>query len=174
MADTATKLPVRTGKEPQASSLRDWRPFGGLRREIDRLFEDFDQGFLTFPHRQSLYDLEPRWLRETAPAVDITEKDNAYEIAAELPGMDQNNIEVNLKNGVLTIRGEKKQEKEEKNKNYYLSERRYGSFERSFQVPEGVDAKKIEASFNKGVLTVTLPKSAEAQKSVQTITVKAA
>jgi HSP20 family protein len=107
MADTATKLPVRTGKEPQASSLRDWRPFGGLRREIDRLFEDFDQGFMTFPYRQSLYDLEPRWLRETAPAVDITEKDNAYEIAAELPGMDQNNIEVNLKNGVLTIRGKR-------------------------------------------------------------------
>jgi HSP20 family protein len=171
MADTATKLPVRVGKEPQAGSLKDWRPFGSLRREIDRLFEDFDQGLWGFPFRQSLYEFEPRW---TAPAVDIAEKDNAYEIAAELPGMDQNNIEVKLNNGVLTIKGEKKQEKEEKNKNYYLSERRYGAFERSFQVPEGVDAKKIEASFNKGVLTISLPKSAEAQKSVQTIAVKAA
>jgi HSP20 family protein len=91
-----------------------------------------------------------------------------------VPGIDQNNVEVNLDNGVLTIKGEKKQETEEKKKNYHMSERRYGSFERSFQIPDDVDQDKIEASFNKGVLTVTLPKNAEAQKFAKTIAVKAA
>ncbi len=88
--------------------------------------------------------------------------------------MDQNNIEAELSNGALTIKGEKRQETEEKKKNYYLSERNYGSFERSFQVPDSVDADKIEAAFSKGVLTVTLPKTAEARKSAKTIAVKAA
>ena len=78
-----------------------------------------------------------------------------------------------LANGVLTIRGEKRDEKEEKNKDYYVRERSFGSFERSFQVPEDVDADKIGASFKKGVLTVTLPKSGEAQKAEKKIEVKA-
>ena len=145
-----------------------------LRREIDRLFDDFDHGFLGFPFRRSLSEGEPRWLGEMAPAVDIVEKDKAYEITAEPPGLDQNNIELKFSNGTLTIKGEKKQETEEKKKNYYTSERRYGAFERSFQVPQDVDETKIEASFSKGLLTVTLPKSAEAQKSAKTIAVKAA
>jgi HSP20 family protein len=176
MADTPIKLPVQTpARDPHAVSAREWRPFVSLRREIDRLFEDFDHGGgWGFPFRRSLFDFEPRWPGEAALAVDVAEKDRAYEITAELPGIDPNNIDVKLANGVLTIRGEKKQETEEKKKNYYVSERRYGSFERLFQVPDGVDAEKIEASFNKGVLTVTLPKSAEAQKSVKTIAVKAA
>ena len=108
------------------------------------------------------------------PAVDIAETDKAYEITAELPGMDEKNIEVKFADGVLTIKGEKKEEKEEKKKDYYLSERSYGSFQRSFQVPDGVDTDKIEATFKKGVLTVTLPKSAEAQKAAKKIDVKAA
>jgi HSP20 family protein len=109
-----------------------------------------------------------------APAVDVVEKEKEYEISAELPGMDEKNIEIKLSNGTLTIKGEKKEEKEERDKDYYLSERRYGSFLRSFQVPEGVDAAKIEATFAKGVLTVKLPKSAEAQKGEKKIAIKAA
>jgi HSP20 family protein len=105
--------------------------------------------------------------------VDIVDKDTAYEVTVELPGMDESNIELKLSNGALTIRGEKKEEKEEKKKDYYLSERRYGSFERRFQVPQGVDADKIDASFKKGVLTVTLPKTREAQAQEKKITVKA-
>jgi len=81
---------------------------------------------------------------------------------------------VKFSDGVLTIKGEKQEEKEEKKKDYYLNERNYGSFQRTFQVPDGVDSDKIEASFKKGVLTVTLPKSAEAQKSEKKIAVKAA
>ncbi len=174
MAENSSNVPVQTSNAPRPVARNEWRPFGNLRREIDRLFEDFDRGDWGFPFRRSLTDWEPRWLGETAPAVDVAEKEKAFEVTAELPGIDQNNVEVKLANDVLTIKGEKKQETEEKKKNYYMSERRYGSFERSFQVPEGVDQDKIEASFNKGVLTVTLPKSVEAQKSAKTITVKAA
>src|SRR5262249_14714840 len=100
-----------------------------------------------------------------APAVDIVEKEKAYEITAELPGMDESNIDVKFSDGTLTIKGEKRGEREEKKKDFYLSERRYGSFQRSFGVPDGVDADKIEASFKNGVLTVTLPKTAQAQRS---------
>jgi HSP20 family protein len=88
--------------------------------------------------------------------------------------MDEKNIAVKVVNGNLTIEGKKQEEKEEKKKDYYLHERRFGSFERSFQVPEGVDADKIEASFKKGVLTVVLPKKPEAQKPAKKIDVKAA
>jgi len=181
MADTATRLPVRKEESKETKAVERpsmpeiWRPFEALRREVDRLFDDFDRGFWRFPAR-SLFEMEPFWRREpawpAAPAVDVAETDKAYEITAELPGMDEKNIEVKVANGVLTIKGEKQEEKEEKKKDYYLSERRYGSFQRAFQLPEGVDVDKIEAAFKKGVLTVTLPKTPEAQKSVKKIAVK--
>jgi HSP20 family protein len=98
----------------------------------------------------------------------------AYEITAELPGLDEKNIEVKLANGVLSIKGEKREEKEEKRKDYYRRERSFGSFERSFQMPEGIDTDKIAASFKNGILSVTLPKSAEAQKQAKRIEVKGA
>ena len=87
--------------------------------------------------------------------------------------MDEKSIEVKFSDGMLTIKGEKEETKEEKEKDYHLSERRYGSFQRTFGVPDGVDANKIEATFTKGVLTVVLPKSAEAQKAEKKIAVKA-
>ena len=173
MSANLSNVPVHTSNAPRQVSSNEWRPFGSLRSEIDRLFEDFDRSFLGFPFRRSLNEWEPRWLGEIAPAVDIAEKDMAYEITAELPGLDQNNIELKLSSGTLTIKGEKKQETEEKKKSSYF-ERRYGAFERSFQIPQDVDETKIEASFSKGMLTITLPKSVEAQKSVKTIAVKTA
>ena len=91
-----------------------------------------------------------------------------------MPGLDEKDIEVKLANGGLTIKGEKAEEKEEKKRDYYLHERRFGSFERSFRVPQGVDQDKIEASFRKGVLTVMLSKTAKAQKAEKKIAVKAA
>jgi HSP20 family protein len=173
MAETATKLPVKTEKV-----AAPWLPFENLRREIDRMFADFDRDLWGFPFRRSVFDIEPFWRREVtwaaAPAVDITETDKAYEITADLPGMDEKNIEVKLANGGLTIKGEKQEEKEEKKKDYYLQERHFGSFERCFRLPDGVDTDKIEAAFKKGVLTVTLPKSPEAQKAEKKIEVKAA
>ncbi len=169
-----TKLPVKNEK---ASTPEAWAPFASLRREVDRLFDDFDGGFFR-SFRRSAFDIAPFWRREAEwpamPAVDVTDTEKAYEIAADLPGMDEKNVEVKVSNGVLTIKGEKQDEKEEKKKDYYVRERNYGSFERSFQVPEGVDADKIDASFKKGVLTVTLPKKPEAQKAAKKIEVKAA
>ena len=176
MAEAATKLSVKTEKTEPASAMREWRPFEALHREIDRLFDDFGGGFWRSPFRRSVF--EPFWRRElsweTAPAMDIAETEKAYEITAELPGMSESDVEVVASNGGLTIKGEKKEEKEEKKKDYYLSERRYGSFERRMQIPEGVDADKIEATFKKGVLTVTLPKTVQAQKPEKKISVKAA
>jgi len=174
-AETATTPPAKIEK-----AQAPWNPFAGLRREIDRLFEDFDRDFWGLPFRRSVF--EPFWRRELSwrgtprgtPAVDITESDKAYEITAELPGIDEKNIEVKLANGDLVIKGEKQEEKEEKEKGYYLHERHFGSFERCFRVPEGVDMDKIEAAFNKGVLIVTLPKGPEAQKAEKKIEVKAA
>jgi len=178
MAEAATKVPVKSetkapGRTPALPAA--W-PFETLRRQVDRLFEDFDRGFWRAPFRRSLFDVEPLWGREliTAPAVDIAEKDNAYEVTAELPGMDEKDIEVKFVNGGLTIKGEKQEQKEEKKKDYHVQERRYGSFERYFALPEGVDTDKIEACFKKGVLTVTLPKKPEAIKAEKKIEVKAA
>jgi HSP20 family protein len=164
MAEPVTKLPIKTEKSatPAGGFAQPRTTFDGLRREIDRVFRCNCSTSLR----------STRW--DIAPAVDVAEKDKEYEITAELPGLDEKNIEVKLANGTLTIKGEKKEEKEEKQKDYYVSERSYGSFMRSFQLPEGVDEGKIEASFAKGVLTVKLPKSAEARKNEKTISIKAA
>ena len=181
MAETATKVPVETGTKAEAGAPAPreeaWTPFEALRREVDRLFEDFRPMGWRLPFgRPSAYEMA--WPRtemfRVAPAMDLVEKDGGYEITAELPGMDEKNVEVKLSNGNLTIRGEKKEEREEDKKDYHLSERRYGSFQRMFRVPEGVDAGRIEASFRNGVLTVTLPKSAEAKASEKKISVKPA
>lgn len=189
MAEPENQVPVKketsaaktgeTGAHP--SAWEAWRPVESLRHEIDRLFEEFNRGFSMTPFRRSFFDLSPLWRRErastselAAPAVDVAETDKAYEIKAELPGLDEKDVEVKLVNGGLTIKGEKHEEKEEKQKDYYLHERRFGSFERYFQIPEGVDSEKIEATFSKGVLTVMLPKTPEAQKPEKTIPVKGA
>jgi HSP20 family protein len=179
MAEAATKLPIkRTSLATREIVPQAWRPFDALRREVDRLFGDFEGSLWSSPLRSPVFNVEPMWRRDVSlsavPAVDITEKDKSYEIMADLPGMDESNIEVNVANGALTIKGEKQEEKEETEKDYYLRERSYGSFERRFSIPEGVDANKIEATFKKGVLTVTLPKTVEAQQPEKKIAIKAA
>ena len=182
MVEAVTKLPVKTEEKPAqpavSRAVQAWHPLESLRREIDRLFEDFDTGLWRSPFRRSMFNVEPFWRRELSfagvPAVDITESEKAYEVTAELPGMDEKNIEVKLASGNLTIKGEKREEKEEKKKDYYLNERHFGSFERQFRVPESVDPDKIEAIFKKGVLTVTLPKRPEAQKPEKKVNIKAA
>ena len=174
MAEAATKLPVKKSTAP--AKAEDRAPFESLRREIDRLFDDFRPFDWRLPSRVLGFEVpsiaRAEW--QVAPAMDLVEKDDAYEITAELPGMDEKNVEIKLSNHTLTIKGEKNEVKEDKQKDYYQSERRYGSFQRSFQLPEGVDADKIDANFAKGVLTVKLPKTAEAKKAEKKITVKAA
>jgi HSP20 family protein len=174
-----SKAPAKTSETKPAertSAVETWRPLDNLRKEVDRLFETFDQGIWRFPFPRAADFMQPSWRTDVAwtvdPAVDIVEKDNAYELTAELSGLDEKDIDVNVANGRLTIKGEKEEDKEERKKNYYLRERRFGSFERSFAIPEGVDASKIDASFKKGVLTVTLPKTQEAKKPAKKIAVK--
>jgi HSP20 family protein len=175
----ATKLPVKTEKTTTpATRTTEWAPFDSLRREIDRLFDEFHPFGWRLPTARSVLGFEMPKLGgdawTVAPAMDLVEKEKEYEISAELPGIDENNVDIKVTNRTLTIKGEKNEEKEEKQKDYCLSERRYGSFQRSFALPEGVDTDRIEANFVKGVLTVKLPKTAEAQKAEKKITVKAA
>src|SRR6476660_8703794 len=103
--------------EQKADRPAEWRPFEGLRREVDRLFEDFQLGTWRSPFGRGAFDVQPFWrgdLWSRAPAVDIVNKESAYELSAELPGMDENNIDVKFSDGTLTIKGEKRDEREEK------------------------------------------------------------
>ncbi|MBS0525661.1 MAG: Hsp20/alpha crystallin family protein [Proteobacteria bacterium] len=169
----ATKVPAKV--EGKSMTPAPWHPMETLRREVDRLFEDFGVPGLRRVRRSLLED--PFFRRPMpagmSPAVDIVEKDKAYEVTADVPGFDEKNIEVKVVNGSLSIKGERQAEKEEKKKDYYLSEREFGSFERSFPLPEGVDREKIEATVKKGILTVTLPKTPEACTPAKKIEVKA-
>jgi HSP20 family protein len=164
--------------EDKAPAKRDEAatPFDMLRREIDRVFDDVCSGSFRWPFRRPDMDLEIAFPRaegwQIAPAMDLVEKDGAFEITAELPGLEEKNVEVKVANNTLTIRGEKREEKEEKDRQYFLSERRYGAFQRSFRIPVGVDFERIAASFAKGVLTVALPKSAEARTAEKKIDIK--
>jgi HSP20 family protein len=128
--------------------------------EMDRLFDRF-----RLPTLRGWMDMEPS-ARASAivanPAIDIVEDEKAYQLTAELPGMEEKDVDVSIDGDMLTLKGEKQQETEKKQGNHTLSERSYGSFQRSFSLPDGVDREKIEANFAKGVLTITLPKSAAA------------
>ena len=180
-----TKVPVtvegKQGEEkaltPAASAAQLWRPFETLRREVDRMFDDFAMSPFRWPLRRPVFDIEPFWQPESwvaAPPINLVERDHAFELTADLPGLDEKDIDLKLANGVLTISGQKEEEKEDKGKDFHMRERRFGSFQRSLRVPETVDADKIEAHFKKGVLTVSLPKTPEAQKAVKKIEVKGA
>jgi len=167
---------VKEKKPEPAPESQELSPLESLRSEVDRLFEDFGSGFSRFPFGRSALEIEPIWKRELSwkgvPAVDIVEKDKAFEFTAELPGMTEADVEVKVANGGLVIKGEKTEQTEEEKTGYHLQERRYGSFERRFRLPDGVDPDGIEAHFKNGILTVTLPKTEEAQKSEKTIAIK--
>jgi HSP20 family protein len=151
-----TPVPVKQSAQGLTEAPEMWRSF---RSEMDRLFDRFTSGFgmIPFPSFRSESSITV-----PSPAVDITEDDTSIKLSAELPGMTEKDIEVSVSGNTLVIKGEKRQEKEQKEKGYYLSERSYGQFQRSFILPDGVDAEKIEAGIAKGVLTVTVPKNAQA------------
>jgi HSP20 family protein len=175
MAESTTTVPVSVEKQRTGRRHAETSPLEGLRRHVDHLFEDFQRGYWHVPFRQGVLDVEPYWRGEVAfgavPAVDIVETDTGYKVTAELPGVAAADVDVKFSNGTLTITGEKHEEKEEKKADYFLSERHYGAFKRSFRVAEGIDADKIEAKFKDGILTVLLPKTAEARKKSKTIPV---
>ncbi|GAB6966758.1 Hsp20/alpha crystallin family protein [Komagataeibacter kakiaceti JCM 25156] len=172
----ANRIPLKTETEtatPAAPSPS--RPvLDTLRRELDRVFEDFPATLW----RRPISGFERLWSRDAAfniiPAIDVVEKDNAYTLVAELPGMDEKNIELKVSGRVLSIRGEKCEDSTDEQKNYHYSERRFGSFMRTFPIPEGVDTAKIDATFSNGLLTVLLPKTPEARKDEKIIPVRPA
>jgi HSP20 family protein len=130
---------------PRASTFL---PTNGL---FDRFFEDWDM--------PSLFDADAEW----APAFDISENEKEYVITAELPGIDIKDVDITLSEGVLSVKGEKKQEKEDKGEDYHRIERRYGSFHRSFRMPGRVETDKVDANYKDGILKLTLPKAEGSQ-----------
>lgn len=158
----------RSGRDERA--VEGFRgEIASLHREMDRLFDSLWSDSLG----SSL--LSGDWSRmDVAPQLDVTEDDKAFSVTVDLPGMDEKNVDVTLSDRILTIRGKKEEDKETKDKDYYRRERAYGSFRRSIEIPVAVDSSKIDASFKKGVLTINLPKTKEAQEKVKHIEVKAA
>jgi HSP20 family protein len=165
-------VPVEVKKTaPAQTNVPDvWQSF---RSEMDRLFDRFGSGF-GLPSLRRMFDIEPAWRSSftfSTPAIDMSEDEKAYKISAELPGIDAKDIDVSLTGDMLVLKGEKRQEKEEKDQSYHFSERSYGSFQRAFELPASVDRNKVAADFSKGVLTITLPKTAEAQRPAKKIDV---
>lgn len=133
-------------------------------RMFDRFFEDSDE-FAMRPFAE--------FSRSFNPTLDVSESDNEIKVSAELPGLNEDDIDVSLTGDVLTISGEKKAETEDKGENYHRIERTYGSFKRTITLPSEVEVDQVEANFKNGVLTIILPKRAEAQENVKKIDVKA-
>jgi HSP20 family protein len=136
-------------------------PFPSLRRDMERLFEAFSRDFG--------WGAAAQGGAVTAPRIDVSETDSEIRIEAELPGVEEKDVEVVLSHGRLTIKGDKKQEKEEKKTDYHLVERSYGSFARSIGLPFEADPDQVKASFAKGVLRITVPKPAQVKASEKKI-----
>ena len=152
-------VPVR---REESDPLRDFQ------REMNRLFGEF---FGDFPLAEQ--SRESAW--ETSafmPRVDVSETDQEVKVTAELPGMDEKDISVELQENVLVLRGEKKSEQEEKGKNWFRREQSYGSFHRAIELPAGVDAGKASAQFKKGVLTFKAPKLEEEKEKRKAIPIE--
>lgn len=137
-------------------------PFTQLKSEVDRLFE-------SFPFRIPAFKLG-RFA--SAPALDMSETDNSYKITAELPGIEPENVEVTFEDGMLRITGDKKEERDENERGYRLSERSYGAFERLVTLPSAANPDKINAKFKNGVLTITVAKDGEEKRNVRKISIK--
>jgi HSP20 family protein len=174
---TKRATPARAERKAVPARAEPADPFHHLRNEIDRVFEDFATGFGLPALGRSIFDLEGwpwprRALADAVARVDVSESDKALEITAELPGMDEKDVEVTISEDMLTISGEKHAETEEKGKDCHMRERSFGSFRRSFRLPREVDLDKIKASFEKGVLHVTVPKPAQRKAAAKKIAVQ--
>jgi HSP20 family protein len=151
-----TKNMTKSGEHPAVS----------FQRSLNNLFDDFFSGVEVSPFEENLGSFNPK--------IDMIEDEKEIKVTAELPGLEEKDIEVNFSKDILTIKGEKTQEKEEKGKESYYSERSYGSFTRVIQIPSEVDHDKIDATFTKGVLNIALPKVAKPVEQKKKIQIKAA
>ncbi len=162
MASTETKPTT------DVTSRRPVDIFGAMRGEMDRMLGRFEHGWPNWPaafgrtHDQGLM----------IPEFDVHENGKQFTIEVDLPGVDEKDVAVTLSNGMLTVKGEKKSEREESEENYYMAERSYGAFERSLRLPETVDDSKLEARYSKGVLTIIAQKKPDAIKAAKTIEIK--
>ena len=157
-------LPWRKSEHEPA---RSEHPLVALHREMNRLFEDFFRGFELerFPALESMFG-------GFSPRVNVVEDDKEVRVTAELPGVTEKDVEVTLTQNTLTIKGEKKEEHEEKGKSYYRAERAYGTFQRVIPLPAEVEQDKAEATFKNGVLTIRLPKTEAAREQRKRIEIK--
>lgn len=152
-------IPFPWSNEPARAGDRD--PFTAMQKEINRVFDEFTRGALpSFP--------QASW----APRIDVAETETAIEVTAELPGLDEKEVDVVLHDDLLTIRGEKKEEKEEKKKDFHLVERSYGAFSRSLRLPFSADAEAVKASFQRGLLKVTIAKPQQVKEKTVKIPVR--
>ena len=161
-----TGIVVHKGTDKALAQRRGLaNPLSAFRQEMDKLVENFFGGF----------DFHPFGRRSVTfmPQVDVADTDKEIKVSVELPGLDDKDVEVSLTKETLTIKGEKKEEKEEKGKDYYRSERSFGSFTRTIPLPFEIDAEKAEASFKKGVLTVSLPKTKQVISETKKVAIKA-
>ena len=157
-------IPWNRGREMTVRRGEELNPFMTLHREMNRLFDDVFRGFEVAPFGSDrFFDRAMGW-----PNIEVSETDKNVKVTAELPGLDEKDVQVELANGVLAIKGEKKTETEDKDR--LFSERYYGRFERRIPV-EDVDQEKVSAAFKNGVLTVTMPKAPQAQSKVKRIAI---
>lgn len=156
-------------------------PLATLREEIDSLFDRFSEQWPNLPNifgkgwSYPMAEFERRFgdaKLQLTPRVDVTESESQYDIVVELPGMNSDDIEININDDSLTLKGEKRDEIEKKEKNYHIRERSYGSFQRTFRIPGGVENDDIEASFSNGILNIKMPKSEKAKENTRKIPVK--
>jgi HSP20 family protein len=181
MAETKTTEPKETAPEEKPSAVTPAEGFFGLpnlfasmesmRDQMDRLFHSFTNGWPALGGETALREQSTGLGLGHMPKVETSEDDKQFEISVELPGVDEKDVSVSVDRGVLSIKGEKKAEREEKKKDFHLTERSYGSFERSFHLPEAADQQKISADFDNGVLKVVVPKSATNKPSERKIAI---
>ena len=161
-------IPWNWGKRQVPVRREQSQPLQSLQNDINRAFDSFWRGFdLPWPSTSSAWSI-------SMPSVDVSESDKEIEVTAELPGIDEKDIDISLAEGVLTILGEKKSEVEKKEKDYYLQERTFGSIERVVPLPDTIDLDSANATFKNGVLTVKLAKKPEAAAATKRITVRRA
>ncbi|PIR00881.1 MAG: heat-shock protein Hsp20 [Nitrospinae bacterium CG11_big_fil_rev_8_21_14_0_20_45_15] len=158
-------IPWNRDKENGVFKSDSNHPIVTLQKEMNRMFENFSKSFFDFPAMQNDMGLT----QLISPKIDVVETEKEIKVTVELPGMEEKDINVNFAGDMLVIKGEKKSEKEEKKEDYCFTERSYGSFHRSIPISTAVDRDKVDAKLKNGVLKVTLPKTAEAQKETKKI-----
>jgi HSP20 family protein len=151
-------------RENLSTRFEEWNPFLVLRNEMDKVFDNFSRGF-----ELESFGKAPGMFQ---PKVNVADGEKEIMVTVEIPGMDEKDIELSLTKDALTIKGEKKEEKEEKGKNYHRMERSYGSFSRTLLLPVEINTDKAEAAYKKGVLTIILPKTEKAVKETKKIPIK--